>query len=124
MAGTKPGHDGESTVLYVERTCCGVCEEMATAGIVRVELQHAASADDHSWGRIAMVDQTAPDPPVDAMTARLSQRETLRRAAEDMNAASGIEGVLARISAEITAQAARRHATATDERPRDRDDPV
>jgi hypothetical protein len=59
-----------------------------------------------------MVDQTAPDPPIDAMTARLSQREGLRRAAEELNATSGLEGVLARISAEITAQAARRHATA------------
>jgi hypothetical protein len=70
-------------------------------------------------GRIAMVDQTPTDPSVDAMTARLLQREAMRRAADDLNATSGIEGVLARISAEVTAQAARRHATATDVRPRD-----
>ena len=72
-----------------------------------------------------MADQTAPDPPVDPVTARLSQREALRRAAEDLNAASGLDGLLARISAEITAQAARRRrTTGADPRPRDHDDPV
>ena len=48
-----------------------------------------------------------PDPQFDAMTARLLRREALRRAAEEMNTTSGpgLEGVLARISAEVTAEA-------------------
>ena len=57
-----------------------------------------------------MVDQERPDPQFDAMTARLLRREALRRAAEEMNTTSGpgLEGVLARISAEVTAEARRR----------------
>jgi hypothetical protein len=57
-----------------------------------------------------MVDENRPDPQFDAMTARLLHREALRRAAEDLNTTSGpgLEGVLARISAEVTADAARR----------------
>jgi hypothetical protein len=57
-----------------------------------------------------MGDQDRPDPQFDAMTARLLQREALRRAAEELNTTSGpgLEGVLARISAEVTAQAASR----------------
>ena len=57
-----------------------------------------------------MVDQDGPDPQFDAMTARLLRREALRRAAEEMNTTSGpgLEGVLARISAEVTAEARRR----------------
>jgi hypothetical protein len=57
-----------------------------------------------------MADQDPPDPQFDAMTARLLQREALRRAAEELNTTSGpgLEGVLARISAEVTAQAASR----------------
>jgi hypothetical protein len=60
-----------------------------------------------------MADQDAPDPQFDAMTARLLRREALRRAAEELNTTSepGLEGVLARISAEVTAEAAGRHAT-------------
>lgn len=55
-----------------------------------------------------MVDQDLPDPQFDAMTARLLRREALRRAAEEVNtmSAPGLEGVLARISAEVTAEAA------------------
>ena len=62
-----------------------------------------------------MADQDAPDPQFDAMTARLLRREALRRAAEELNTTSvpGLEGVLARISAEVTAEAAGRHDTAT-----------
>jgi hypothetical protein len=54
-----------------------------------------------------MVDQDGPDPQFDAMTSRLLRREALRRAAEEMNTTSGpgLEGVLARISAEVTAEA-------------------
>jgi hypothetical protein len=55
-----------------------------------------------------MADDDRPDPEFDAMTARLLHREALRRAAEEMNTTSGpgLEGVLARISAEVTAEAA------------------
>ena len=35
-----------------------------------------------------MVDQDAPDPQFDAMTARLLRREALRRAAEELNTTS------------------------------------
>ena len=57
-----------------------------------------------------MADQERPDPQFDAMTARLLWREALRRAAEEMNTTSGpgLEGILARISAEVTAEAASR----------------
>jgi hypothetical protein len=57
-----------------------------------------------------MMDQDAPDPHFDAMTARLLRREALRRVAEEVNTTSGpgLEGVLARISAEVTAEAASR----------------
>jgi phage shock protein A len=60
----------------------------------------------------AMADPDHPDPRFDAMTARLLQREALRRAAEELNTTSGpgLEGVLARISAEVTADAASRVA--------------
>jgi len=53
------------------------------------------------------VDQDAPDPKFDAMTARLLRREALRRAADELNTTSGpgLEDVLARISAEVTAEA-------------------
>jgi hypothetical protein len=57
-----------------------------------------------------MPDKDPPDPQFDAMTARLLHREALRRAAEELNTTSGpgLEGILARISAEVTAQAASR----------------
>jgi hypothetical protein len=55
-----------------------------------------------------MTDDDRSDPQFDAMTARLLRREALRRAAEELNTTSGpgLEGILARISAEMTAQAA------------------
>ncbi len=61
-----------------------------------------------------MVDQDAPDPKFDAMTSRLLRREALRRAAEELNTTSplGLEDTLARISAEVTAEALCRHETA------------
>ena len=48
------------------------------------------------------------DPAFNAATARLLRREALRRAAEEMNTTSGpgLEGMLGRISAEVTAEAA------------------
>lgn len=62
-----------------------------------------------------MLDQDAPDPLFDAMTARLLRREALRRAAEELSTTSGpgLEGVLARISADVTAEAACRHDAAS-----------
>lgn len=61
------------------------------------------------------VDQDRPDPEFDAMTSRLLQREALRRVAEELNTTSGpgLEDVRARISAEVTAEAASR-VSATD----------
>jgi phage shock protein A len=54
-----------------------------------------------------MAEQDPPDPKFDAMTSRLLRREALRRAAEELNTTSpqGLEDVLARISAEVTADA-------------------
>jgi len=59
-----------------------------------------------------MEDRQPPDPRFDAMTARLLRREALRRAAEELNTTSGpgLDGVLARISAEVTADAVTRLA--------------
>lgn len=57
-----------------------------------------------------MAEQDTQDREFDAMTARLLRREALRRAAEELNTTSGpgLEGVLARISAEVTAEASTR----------------
>ena len=48
-----------------------------------------------------------PEPLLDAETSRLLRREALRRAAEELNTTSapGLENALARISAEVTAEA-------------------
>ncbi len=61
-----------------------------------------------------MVDQDAPDPQFDVTTARLLRREALRRAAEELNTTSGpgLEEALARISTEVTEEAAYRRAIA------------
>ena len=61
------------------------------------------------------VDDNRPDPEFDAMTSRLLRREALRRAAAELSTTSppGLEEVLARISAEVTIEAASRVA-ATD----------
>ena len=61
-----------------------------------------------------MADEDSPDPAFDATTSRLLRRETLRRAAEELNTTSGpgLEDVLARISAEVTAEASARIADA------------
>jgi phage shock protein A len=55
-----------------------------------------------------MLADDRPDAEFDAMTARLLRREALRRAAEEINTTSGpgLESVLAKISAEVTAEAA------------------
>lgn len=57
-----------------------------------------------------MADQVRSAPEFDAMTVRLLRREALRRAAEELNTTSGpgLESVLARISADVTADAAAR----------------
>ena len=59
-----------------------------------------------------MVEHGRPDPHFDAVTARLLRRESLRRAASELNTISGpgLESVLARISAEVTAEATSRVA--------------
>ena len=61
-----------------------------------------------------MVDQDASDPHVDAMTSRLLRREALRRAADERNTMTGpgLEPALARVSAEVTEEAACRRAKA------------
>ena len=61
-----------------------------------------------------MVDQDAPDPQFDAMTARLLRREALRHATQELSTTSalGLEEALARISAEVTADAAEARETA------------
>jgi phage shock protein A len=60
----------------------------------------------------AIMDEDKPHPEFDAQTARQLRREALRRAAEELNttSASGLESVLARISAEVTAEAAENNA--------------
>jgi phage shock protein A len=67
-----------------------------------------------------MVEQDRADPAFDAMTSRLLRREALRRAAEELNTTSGpgLEDVLARISAEVTAEASTRIAEPTPPRSR------
>jgi hypothetical protein len=57
-----------------------------------------------------MMEHERYDPHFDAVTARLLRREALRRAANELNTTSGpgLESVLARISAEVTAEAAGR----------------
>jgi hypothetical protein len=59
------------------------------------------------------LDQDTPDLKFDVMTSRLLRREALRRAAEELNTTSppGLEDALARISAEVTAEALYRHET-------------
>jgi hypothetical protein len=53
------------------------------------------------------MEQAPSDSEFHAMTARLLRREALRRAAEELNSTSGpgLEDVLGRISAEVTAEA-------------------
>jgi hypothetical protein len=60
------------------------------------------------------VDSHTPDPQFDAVTAHLLRREALRRAAEELNTTSGpgLEDALARISAEVTAEAVYQYTTA------------
>ncbi len=54
-----------------------------------------------------MSEQDAADRAFNAETARLLRREALRRAAADLNTTSGpgLEDMLGRISAEVTAEA-------------------
>ena len=59
-----------------------------------------------------MTTENIPDPEFDRMTSRLLRREALRRAASELNTTSGpgLESVMERISAEVTAEAAERVA--------------
>jgi hypothetical protein len=61
------------------------------------------------------VEQDPPDPEFNRTTARLLRREALRRAAEELNTTSGpgLEDMLGRISAEVTAEALEKHEGAT-----------
>jgi len=63
------------------------------------------------------MEQDQPDLQFNAATARLLRREALRRAAEELNTTSGpgLEDMLGRISAEVTADAAEKHDAATPE---------
>ena len=58
------------------------------------------------------MDQTAAEKEFARMASRLLQREALRRAAAELNTTSplGLEQALARISADVTAEAAERAA--------------
>ena len=58
------------------------------------------------------MEQEQSEPEFNTMTARLLRREALRRAAEELNTTSGpgLEGVLGRISAEVTADALQKRA--------------
>jgi phage shock protein A len=66
-----------------------------------------------------MADPDAPDPQFDSMTNRMLRREALRRAAQELNTTSppGLEGALARISAEVTQEAAEELARAATTKP-------
>ena len=61
-----------------------------------------------------MADQDAADRQFDAMTARLLWREARRRIAEELNTMTGpgLEQALARVSAEVTEEAAFKRTTA------------
>jgi hypothetical protein len=61
-----------------------------------------------------MVDQNTPNPQPDTKTSRLLRREALRRAAEELNTMTepGLEATLARISTEVTEEAAGKRAIA------------
>jgi phage shock protein A len=67
-----------------------------------------------SSGKDPKVDRDTPDPQFDAMTSRLLRREALRRAAEKLSTMTGpgLENALARLSAEVTEDAAYRRAAA------------
>jgi hypothetical protein len=54
-----------------------------------------------------MTDDDKPDPAFDSLTARLIRREAMRRAALELatTTPAGLENALARISAEVTAEA-------------------
>ena len=55
-----------------------------------------------------MTDTDTPDPEFDSLTSRLIRREALRRAALELSTTTpaGLESALAKISAEVTQEAA------------------
>ena len=61
-----------------------------------------------------MVDQDSADSQFNVTTARLLRREALRRAAKELSTMTGpgLENALARISSEVTEEAAQRRANA------------
>jgi hypothetical protein len=72
-----------------------------------------------------MADQDKPDPEFNRTTNRLLRREQVRRAAEEVSTMTGpgLESMLARISAETTAEAVERLADATPAAPPPRSHP-
>jgi hypothetical protein len=84
--------------------------EISLTEIVPLRLANVAPISSELLRETGMADQEFCDPQSDAITARLIRREALRRAAEELNTTSGLglESVLARISAEATAEAADR----------------
>lgn len=66
-----------------------------------------------------MADNIQPDSAFDVTTSRLLRREALRRAAEELNTTSGrgLEATLARVSAEVTAEAISRKSLGADKPP-------
>lgn len=66
-------------------------------------------------GEKPMVDQDSADPQFNATTARLLRREALRRAAKELSTMTlpGLENAVARISSEVTQEAALRRANAS-----------
>jgi hypothetical protein len=57
---------------------------------------------------IVMTDADLPDPEFESLTSRLIRREALRRAALELSTTTpaGLESALAKISAEVTEEAA------------------
>jgi hypothetical protein len=68
----------------------------------------ATNADDATRAEDATKAEDAPDPAFDTFTSRLIRREALRRAAMELatTTPAGLESALARISADVTADAA------------------
>jgi phage shock protein A len=62
---------------------------------------------------IAMTDADTPDPAFDTFTSRLIRREAQRRAALELSTTTpaGLESALAKISAEVTDEAAEAKST-------------
>ena len=78
-----------------------------TPGRFVLRVDQGESNSGHFRWKVPAVEQDQSDAQFNTITARLLRREALRRAAEELNTTSGpgLEGVLGRISAEVTADA-------------------